>query len=122
MVRPKSGTKEGEAASEKWRQTMWKKYGVDGAHRKMQEIGAKGGRNGHDGGFKSNPALAVVAGAKGGSISRRKSKYADIFEANRERIIDVIYGKPTLKGLADELEVPYPALMNYVTKYIKNKE
>jgi general stress protein YciG len=36
------------------------------------KIGAKGGRNGHTGGFAANPALARVAGAKGGRISRRK--------------------------------------------------
>lgn len=34
-------------------------------------IGSKGGRNGHTGGFAANPALARIAGAKGGSISRR---------------------------------------------------
>ncbi len=34
-------------------------------------IGAKGGRNGHTGGFASNPALARIAGAKGGRKSRR---------------------------------------------------
>lgn len=36
-----------------------------------RKIGAKGGRNGHTGGFAANPALASVAGAKGGRISRR---------------------------------------------------
>ncbi len=36
------------------------------------KIGAKGGRNGHTGGFAANPDLARVAGAKGGRISRRK--------------------------------------------------
>lgn len=109
------GTKAGGL---KARQSNYERHGNDFYKR----IGAKGGRNGHDGGFRANPALAVVAGAKGGSISRRKSRYADIFEANKQTIIDVIYGKPTLKGLADELGVPYPALMNYVTKYIRNKE
>lgn len=34
-------------------------------------IGAKGGRNGHTGGFASNPELAKLAGKKGGSISSR---------------------------------------------------
>ena len=34
-------------------------------------IGVKGGRNGHTGGFASNPELARIAGAKGGRISRR---------------------------------------------------
>ena len=37
------------------------------------EIGAKGGRNGHTGGFASNPELAKIAGAKGGRISKRKA-------------------------------------------------
>ena len=35
-------------------------------------IGQKGGRNGHNGGFASNPALTRVAGRKGGRISTRK--------------------------------------------------
>ncbi|MBR0480367.1 hypothetical protein IJJ46_00890 [Candidatus Saccharibacteria bacterium] len=35
------------------------------------QIGAKGGRNGHTGGFAANKALARIAGAKGGRISRR---------------------------------------------------
>jgi general stress protein YciG len=36
------------------------------------KIGAKGGRNGHTGGFAANPELARIAGAKGGRISRRR--------------------------------------------------
>jgi general stress protein YciG len=38
------------------------------------KIGAKGGHNGHTGGFAANPQLARVAGAKGGRISRRSKK------------------------------------------------
>jgi len=38
------------------------------------KIGAKGGRNGHTGGFAANPQLARIAGAKGGRISRRGKK------------------------------------------------
>jgi len=34
-------------------------------------IGRIGGRNGHTGGFASNPELARTAGAKGGRISKR---------------------------------------------------
>ena len=34
-------------------------------------IGARGGRNGHTGGFASNPELARIAGRKGGKKSRR---------------------------------------------------
>jgi len=36
-----------------------------------REIGHIGGKNGHTGGFAYNPALARLAGAKGGRISRR---------------------------------------------------
>ena len=43
------------------------KYGEDFYAR----IGQKGGRNGHTGGFAANPALARIAGAKGGKKSRR---------------------------------------------------
>lgn len=35
------------------------------------KIGRKGGKNGHTGGFAYNPALARLAGRKGGSISKR---------------------------------------------------
>ena len=38
------------------------------------KIGAKGGKNGHTGGFAANPELARIAGAKGGRISRRKKR------------------------------------------------
>lgn len=42
-----------------------------------REIGRKGGKNGHTGGFAANPTLARIAGAKGGRISRRgKAKKA----------------------------------------------
>lgn len=36
------------------------------------KIGAKGGKNGHTGGFAANPALAREAGRRGGQISRRR--------------------------------------------------
>lgn len=35
------------------------------------KIGAKGGQNGHTGGFAANRELARIAGAKGGRISKR---------------------------------------------------
>ena len=59
-----SGTKAGgmKAAA-----TNKQKHGKDFYAR----IGQKGGRNGHTGGFAANPALARIAGAKGGRISRR---------------------------------------------------
>lgn len=58
------GTKAGGL---KARQTNFKKYGKDF----YKIIGSKGGRNGHTGGFATNPALASIAGAKGGRVSRR---------------------------------------------------
>ena len=53
-----SGTK---AGGEKTKETIYKKHGKD----YYKKIGAKGGRNGHTGGFASNPELAKIAGRKG---------------------------------------------------------
>lgn len=47
--------------------TNKKRYGSDF----YAKIGAKGGRNGHSGGFAANRDLARRAGAIGGRISRR---------------------------------------------------
>ena len=58
------GTKAGGAKAAKTNKERW---GNDFYSR----IGQKGGRNGHTGGFASNPELARVAGAKGGRKSRR---------------------------------------------------
>ena len=72
--------------------TNLKKYGKD-----FYKInGAKGGRNGHTGGFASNPALAVVAGGRGGKNSRRGWKLIDqtadslIFKHNKTGEIDIV--------------------------------
>lgn len=51
----------------KAKQTNYERHGRDFYKR----IGQIGGRNGHTGGFASNPELARLAGAKGGRISRR---------------------------------------------------
>ena len=59
-----SGTVEGGKKAAK---TNMERYGED--FYKIQ--GAKGGKNGHTGGFAANHALAKIAGRKGGSISRR---------------------------------------------------
>ena len=53
--------------------TNIKKYGADF----YAKIGAKGGLNGHTGGFYANRELARIAGAKGGRISRRHSARKD---------------------------------------------
>lgn len=48
-------------------QTNKIKYGNDF----YRNIGKKGGKNGHTGGFAANKALAIEAGMKGGKISKR---------------------------------------------------
>lgn len=59
-----SGTRAGGLKAFK---TNLKKYGKDF----YSNIGRKGGKNGHTGGFASNPELARIAGARGGRRSRR---------------------------------------------------
>jgi len=66
--------------------TMVKKHGSEEAARAWyRELGAKGGRNGHTGGFYTREECncstfrfthtkPMCAGAKGGAISRRVSK------------------------------------------------
>lgn len=72
-----SGTK---AGGQKAATTNKTKYGSDF----YREIGRKGGRNGHLGGFAANPELAKIAGAKGGRISKRGKAKAK--ESTAERI------------------------------------
>lgn len=64
-----AGTKDG---GKKAALTNKTKFGSDF----YAKIGAKGGRNGHTGGFAANPDLARIAGAKGGRVSRRTKKAA----------------------------------------------
>ena len=59
-----AGTKSG---GQKAAETNRKKYGPEF----YRNIGRKGGKNGHTGGFAANPELAKIAGAKGGRISKR---------------------------------------------------
>ena len=49
-------------------QTNIKRHGEDF----YRKIGAMGGKKGTTGGFYANRELARIAGAKGGSISRRR--------------------------------------------------
>lgn len=92
------GTKEGAI---KTKETMKKKYGVNGYHEFFKMIGSIGGQNGHTGGFASTVVgkdgltgaeRARVCGAKGGRISsrlgikngeRRKEYEDDIDQAER---------------------------------------
>lgn len=82
MPRPKHGTKEGDIATAKWRETMLTKYGgTEGMREWLRHIGSKGGSRSTRGGFASlkigkdglsGRERARIAGAKGGRISRRR--------------------------------------------------
>lgn len=123
MSRPRKNTPEGKIASEKWRQTMIEKYGS--VTDKMRETGRIGGLNGkgpdYKGGFAASKEHARTAGAKGGSISRRKSKYHQVFEENRSAIEAVLRSTATVKDLAKALGVPYSSLLHYINKYVYDK-
>lgn len=127
MARPKANTKEGQIANEKWRKTMTEKYGS--ITEKMRETGRIGGQNGkgpdYKGGFAGNRLLAITAGAKGGSISKRKSPHAGKIEENRNKIVEILKARAekqkengTLKDLSKEIDVPYSALIHYIKKNI----
>lgn len=67
-----AGSKEGGI---KLRQTMIEKHGSEEAWKAwMRQNAAKGGKLGTTGGFAANRELARIAGAKGGTISRRGKK------------------------------------------------
>lgn len=123
MSRASKNTPEGKRASEKWRKTMTERYGS--VTEKMRQVGRIGGLNGkgpdYKGGFAADNEIAKIAGAKGGSISRRKSKYHQVFEENRSAIEAVLRSTATVKDLAKSLGVPYSSLLNYIKKYVYDK-
>lgn len=113
-----AGTKAGGL---KAAQTNKQQFGEDF----YKNIGSKGGKNGkgpgYKGGFAADNKRAKIAGAKGGSISRRTSKYQKVFEENRNAIEATLKSKATLKDLAESMGVPYISLLNYVRKYVYDK-
>lgn len=72
-----SGTKQGgiKAAA-----TNKKLHGADFYAR----IGARGGKNGHTGGFAANPQRARIAGRRGGLTSSRAKHPKSLIERQRE--------------------------------------
>ena len=80
-MRLKRGTPSGDRAAEKWHATMLDRLGSEEAIREhYREIGRKGGKAGHTGGFASFVVgsdgmtgwqRARIAGARGGKRSRR---------------------------------------------------
>jgi len=79
-------------------------------------IGAKGGRNGHTGGFASNKELAKIAGAKGGSCSKR-SEAKIWYEQNRIFIEDMIGDGKSYKEISEELNVGKQKIYYVLNKY-----
>lgn len=77
MSRPKKNTPEGRLATERWRETIAKKYG-DNYKELLAEWAAKGGRNGkgpgYKGGFANDRNKAREYGRIGGKISKRGCK------------------------------------------------
>lgn len=74
-----AGTKAGGL---KARKTNYKRHGRNF----YRQIGAKGGKNGHTGGFAANPELASICGRKGGLKSRRgTSKKAAIIKPSQKQ-------------------------------------
>lgn len=125
MARPRKNTPAGKLATERWRQTMEKKYG--GVTEKMREIGRIGGKNGcgpdYMGGFAADRERARIAGAKGGHISRRNGKYTRIMDENKQAIEIVLKSRKTLKDFADEIGVPYKSLLHYArTRFGETKD
>ena len=90
-MRLKKGTESGDKAISKWHDSMLKRLGSEEAITEWyRTIGRMGGQKGHDGGFGSKEVgadgltgqqRAVLAGRKGGKISRRtKKKELDYIE------------------------------------------
>ena len=52
-------------------------------------IGAKGGKNGHTGGFAANPELAKIAGRRGGLTSSR-AKHPKAIATRRNEVDDML--------------------------------
>lgn len=113
MARPKKGTKEGDIATLKWKETMIKKYGgQNGFHEKMREVGEKGGRASSTGGFYANPELARRAGAKGGAISRRgeATKTKEMIRTNIDTIKRMVEDKASVTKISEATGVPKSTL------------
>lgn len=55
-----------------------------------RRIGAKGGRNGHTGGFAADRVLASIAGTKGGKISKRGKSLTARAATRRETAVKAV--------------------------------
>lgn len=87
-------------------------------------IGARGGRNGHNGGFAANPALASLAGKKGGRISKRGAKNetrGKLQSMHSELVKWVEEGKPCAQ-IARATGIPVSAVYKYIREEIRRND
>lgn len=89
------------AGGRKTRETNYKKHGKDFYKR----IGAIGGRRGSTGGFYANRALASIAGAMGGRVSKRGYKL--VGEKDGQKIYRKDGKDYTIEDVKAELEAKY---------------
>lgn len=88
----RKGTPGYYAQQAKYHKTMLSKFNSEEEMKQYyRTIAAKGGRNGHTGGFADDPERARVAGRKGGAISSRAENKSSL-EVRRKQY-EVKYGK-----------------------------
>ena len=79
-------------------------------------IGARGGRNGHTGGFAANRELAKIAGGKGGSISKR-DEAKTWYEKNKHEIESMRKDGFTIKEIGSALGCSQQKIYYVLNKY-----
>lgn len=105
-----SGTK---AGGQKARETNYKRHGQDF----YRTIGAKGGRNGHEGGFASDHERARLAGAKGGRKSKRNNEIKKQIKQKENEILRMIYIENVpISQVAEKLNIPYGSLYYWLRR------
>lgn len=96
--------------------TNKERYGNDFYRRN----GRKGGRNGHTGGFASNPELAKLAGARGGKISKRGGGYKKQIEANADLITSMyVDEEKSIAEISRIVGIPYQSVQKFVNRNIR---
>lgn len=114
--RGEPGAKE---ASGKWRRTMVQKYGGEEAlAKRMAQVGSIGGRKSHGGGFSQNPALARIAGAKGGRTSRRGASVQGLIEEHKDDILSAYRAGASVPQIAKNVGVSYTTLLKWFHKNV----
>jgi len=87
-------------------------------------IGARGGRNGHTGGFAANPALASIAGKNGGRISKRgaKNETRGKLQSMHSELVKLVEEGKTGKQIAKAKGLPISAVYKYIREEIRRSD